>query len=434
MDGRLLSARNVCASGLVDEAIAIVAEVLDDLDEEHDIVEAVCLVPAPIDPLTRARVHLLTVEAMTRVRAPSLIARLTARLSETSDHFRPAESATPAHMDALAQAGDRPGLLDAIAAFAGDATSALDRSRLHLLLGSQALMDGRFGTAADHVRNAGMLGGPGSDARYLGPVFRFALARRTGDGVEDMVAVVSTVVEKLPHPARGWLALALMAADRRAEALRIWALLADQAGSVPVGAPEFLVATVGYSEVCAWLGDRVTAQVLLDRLAPYSGQHAIASATSPYEGPVDLARGRLSRLLGLTEEAREQLHRAVTQCRAVHAPVHEAITLVELARNEHRGTRAQSECAAAAREIVEQLGLRPLSAILDDLEAGSVSGPLTPRESEIVAIATTGATNAEIARRLFLSERTVENHLSRAMRKAGVTSRTALAAWHGHRQ
>ncbi|MDP8900819.1 MAG: LuxR C-terminal-related transcriptional regulator [Actinomycetota bacterium] len=53
---------------------------------------------------------------------------------------------------------------------------------------------------------------------------------------------------------------------------------------------------------------------------------------------------------------------------------------------------------------------------------------MTPRESEIAELVATGLTNAQIAGRLFLSERTVENHISRAMLKVGVASRTGLAA------
>src|SRR5699024_1195316 len=116
----------------------------------------------------------------------------------------------------------------------------------------------------------------------------------------------------------------------------------------------------------------------------YAGQHAIAYATSPYEGPVDLALGRLSRILGQSALAREQLRSAVAECRVVHAPAHEAIAPVELARLESPGTRARAECVAAARTLADRFGLRPVLAELDDLGSVSAPGPLTPRESEIV--------------------------------------------------
>lgn len=430
VDTRLVLARTACAAGLVDEAIALVGKIISESNDEGDIVAAATLVPPPVDPLCRARVHLLTAEAVTRVRTPELRERLEARLKETVDHFRPAGLVAAATMDHLARAGDRPALLDAIAGFSGEAASRLDRSRLHLLLGSQALMDGRFASALVHVEAAGSLGGPGSDACYLDPVFRFALARARGEGLEKMVLIVRDALEGLPFAAQGWLALALIAAGQRAEASRLWEFIAPHADSVPAEASEFLIATVSNAEVCAGLGDRPTAERLYDRLLPYSGQHAIAFATSPYEGPVDLALGRLSRVLGRSALARDQLRGAVAECRAIYAPAHEASALLELAKLESPGTRSRAECAAGARAIADQLGLQPLLAELVDLESVSPTGPLTPRESEIVEIVATGMTNAEIAERLFISERTVENHMSRAMLKVGVTSRTALGVWY----
>jgi DNA-binding CsgD family transcriptional regulator/tetratricopeptide (TPR) repeat protein len=51
---------------------------------------------------------------------------------------------------------------------------------------------------------------------------------------------------------------------------------------------------------------------------------------------------------------------------------------------------------------------------------------LSPREREVATLAAAGATNREIALELFLSPKTVEHYVSAAMRKLGVSSRTAL--------
>jgi DNA-binding NarL/FixJ family response regulator len=45
----------------------------------------------------------------------------------------------------------------------------------------------------------------------------------------------------------------------------------------------------------------------------------------------------------------------------------------------------------------------------------------------VAALAATGLSNRQVAARLFVSLRTVENHLHRAFSKLGVTSRDELA-------
>ncbi|SDJ85136.1 AAA ATPase domain-containing protein [Nocardioides sp. YR527] len=52
---------------------------------------------------------------------------------------------------------------------------------------------------------------------------------------------------------------------------------------------------------------------------------------------------------------------------------------------------------------------------------------LSPREVEVIQLVARGMTNKEVAATLFISPRTVHRHLSSAMRKLEVSSRTALA-------
>jgi DNA-binding CsgD family transcriptional regulator/tetratricopeptide (TPR) repeat protein len=56
------------------------------------------------------------------------------------------------------------------------------------------------------------------------------------------------------------------------------------------------------------------------------------------------------------------------------------------------------------------------------------TSPLSSREREVALLAASGLTSRQVADRLFLSTRTVENHLQRVYTKLGVTSREALAA------
>ena len=53
---------------------------------------------------------------------------------------------------------------------------------------------------------------------------------------------------------------------------------------------------------------------------------------------------------------------------------------------------------------------------------------LTDRERQIAQLASTGTSSGEIANGLFLSRRTVDNHLMRVYVKLGVTRRSQLRA------
>ncbi|WP_093256991.1 response regulator transcription factor [Thermostaphylospora chromogena] len=72
-------------------------------------------------------------------------------------------------------------------------------------------------------------------------------------------------------------------------------------------------------------------------------------------------------------------------------------------------------------------------------EAGSRDArlftPLSRRETEVMDLIATGHSNGEIAQRLFLSEKTVKNHVNRIYAKLGVDSRvSAIGLWSRHRR
>jgi DNA-binding NarL/FixJ family response regulator len=55
--------------------------------------------------------------------------------------------------------------------------------------------------------------------------------------------------------------------------------------------------------------------------------------------------------------------------------------------------------------------------------------PLTGREREVSTLIAQGMSNRQVASDLYLSERTIENHVPNILRKLERTSRTEIAAW-----
>jgi DNA-binding CsgD family transcriptional regulator len=90
-------------------------------------------------------------------------------------------------------------------------------------------------------------------------------------------------------------------------------------------------------------------------------------------------------------------------------------------REAGRASSARAAAARAARWLAECEGARPPTLLAAPEAAG-----LTPREREIALLAASGASSREIADRLVVSVRTVDNHLQRAYRKLGVSRRGDL--------
>jgi DNA-binding CsgD family transcriptional regulator len=61
--------------------------------------------------------------------------------------------------------------------------------------------------------------------------------------------------------------------------------------------------------------------------------------------------------------------------------------------------------------------------------AGQALVVLSRREEEVAALVAQGMSNRQIAQELFLSERTIEVHVSKILRKLVLTSRTEIASW-----
>ena len=154
------------------------------------------------------------------------------------------------------------------------------------------------------------------------------------------------------------------------------------------------------------------------------------------------ARNELARARG--EASADDWSDAVRLWRTAVRPREEAYCLLREAEC-HAAARRRDKAAAAAtaaRAIAERLGATPLVAEVDALvgrtRLSGAPAPRTPvedrpyglteREYEVLALLGTGATNRQIARNLFISDRTVGVHVSRVLHKLQVTNRAQAAA------
>ena len=99
-----------------------------------------------------------------------------------------------------------------------------------------------------------------------------------------------------------------------------------------------------------------------------------------------------------------------------------AAELAEAVRLAHAGVTQLDD--AAARHVAAALTPRSTGAL-----PRQSTDELTGRETDVLRLIAAGATNREIAARLFLSEGTVKNHISRILSRLGLRDRTQAALY-----
>ncbi|QDB79984.1 hypothetical protein FE251_11795 [Georgenia wutianyii] len=148
----------------------------------------------------------------------------------------------------------------------------------------------------------------------------------------------------------------------------------------------------------------------------------LAARIQGVQGP--LLHGLHGYVSALGEGSVEELLAAADEllgCRAVLPAARSWQSAVRLLLETGHYRQASVELARL-REVVLAEG-EELSRALRNLEPGA---QLTEREREVARLAAAGESNREIARRLSITERTVENHVYRIFRKLAIGSREEL--------
>jgi DNA-binding NarL/FixJ family response regulator len=151
------------------------------------------------------------------------------------------------------------------------------------------------------------------------------------------------------------------------------------------------------------------------------------------------AQGAVTLAEGDARGALEPLRQAQEVWRRVGAPYLSARVRVAVARafqdlGDQDGAALELN---AAKKVFTALGAAPDLAALQAPSAPAIAGAaagkgahgLSARELEVLRLVAAGKTNKIIARELFLSEKTVERHLSNIFAKLEVPTRSAATAW-----
>ena len=193
----------------------------------------------------------------------------------------------------------------------------------------------------------------------------------------------------------------------------------------------YLTALVFLSEACHALRDVPRCRILFNSLLPYRGLNAtlpgtlMLGAVSGYLAPLAFTTRQV-------DEARQLFAEGIALNKAMHAGPALARVQIEFARmlssSGIESDRARAlKLLADARRVAGELGLQPLIALADEVSGGNGLGELSRRETQVLRVLASGASNVQIADQLNISNSTVATHIRHIFRKTGVSNRTEAA-------
>jgi DNA-binding CsgD family transcriptional regulator len=176
---------------------------------------------------------------------------------------------------------------------------------------------------------------------------------------------------------------------------------------------------------CVGIGRHDDLAVLLDLLEEFRGEYAVGNGVA-FMGPVELTLGRGAAVLGRLDAAIADLTTAIRQADRAGAPgfVVEAQYHLAKALVERNGPGDRDQARSHAQDADRQARLLGMTAYLPNTRTA-----LSSREAEVAVLVAEGLTNRQIAERLFISERTAQNHVQHILTKLGFTTRSQIATW-----
>ena len=160
--------------------------------------------------------------------------------------------------------------------------------------------------------------------------------------------------------------------------------------------------------------------------------------TDPLRASLRAAEGVVAAVRGNHREARERFAEAADLYERSGAPYEVARARLDLAaelvhlRQRERARQQATDAARALRELGAVRAAEQGEALLRDLaeprKARAPKEGLTGRQLDILRLVAQGSSNADIARKLKLSEHTVKRHVANILTRLGLKTRAAAAA------